>query len=54
MKTRFLLFILLILFQFPLVAQRSSTVLTEGSAGLVGMSDKKLMLIDQFYSGLCE
>jgi CubicO group peptidase (beta-lactamase class C family) len=48
MKTRFLLFILLILFQFSLFAQRSSTVLTEGSAGLVGMSDKKLMLIDQF------
>lgn len=46
MKTRLLLFVLLILFQFPLIAQRA--VLGEGPAGLVGMSDKKLMLIDQF------
>ncbi len=46
MKTRLLLFVLLILFQFPSVAQRA--VLGEGPAGLVGMSDKKLVLIDQF------
>jgi CubicO group peptidase (beta-lactamase class C family) len=45
MKTRLLLFILLILFQFSSVAQQNALV--EGPANLVGMSDKKLVLIDQ-------
>jgi len=45
MKTRLLLFILLILFQFSSIAQQNALV--EGPANLVGMSDKKLVLIDQ-------
>jgi len=46
MKTRLLLIVLLILLQRPSIAQR--TVLAEGPAGLVGMSEKRLILIDQF------
>lgn len=46
MKTRFLLFIFLICIHFWTVAQPS--ILTEGAPAIVGMSDKKLALIDQF------
>ncbi len=46
MKTRFLLFIFLICIHFLAVAQPA--VLTEGAPAIVGMSDKKLALIDQF------
>ena len=45
MKLRLLFFILLIFFQFSSIAQPRTLV--EGPANLVGMSDKKLMLIDQ-------
>ncbi len=45
MKLRLLFFILLIFFQFSSIAQPHALV--EGPANLVGMSDKKLMLIDQ-------
>lgn len=46
MKTRFLLLFFLICFHLLAVAQPA--VLTEGAPALVGMSDKKLALIDQF------
>lgn len=45
MKFRSLFLILLIFFQFSSIAQTHALV--EGPANLVGMSDKKLMLIDQ-------
>ena len=45
MKFRLLFLILLIFFQFSSIAQTHALV--EGPANLVGMSDKKLMLIDQ-------
>ncbi len=46
MLKRFLILILLVAFQFPLWAQHPE-VLTEGPAELVGMSAKRLQLLDQ-------
>jgi len=48
MKTRIIAFILLVLFQLPLLAQHSTDVLKDGPAGMVGMSEKRLQLLDQF------
>ncbi len=48
MKTRIIAFILLVLFQLPLLAQHSTEVLKDGPAGMVGMSEKRLQLLDQF------
>jgi len=48
MRIKLIAFILLIITQFPAWAQRPSDVLTEGSSELVGMSEKRLHLLDQF------
>ncbi len=48
MRIRLIAFILLILFQLPAWAQHSADVLTEGSPELVGVSEKRLQLLDQF------
>ncbi|MBV5348153.1 beta-lactamase family protein [bacterium] len=48
MRIRLIAFILLILFQLPTWAQRPSGVLVEGPSGMVGMSEKRLQLLDQF------
>lgn len=48
MRIRFIALILLVLTQFPVWAQRQSDVLTEGSSELVGVSEKRLQLLDQF------
>ncbi|MFY9152913.1 MAG: serine hydrolase domain-containing protein, partial [Prolixibacteraceae bacterium] len=47
MKTRIFAFILLVMFQLPLLAQQSSTALKESTASLAGMSEKRLQQVDQ-------
>ncbi len=48
MRIRLIAFILLIITQFPAWAQRPSDVLAEGSSGMVGVSEKRLQMLDQF------
>jgi len=48
MRIKLIALILLIIVQFPAWAQRPSDVLVEGSSGMVGMSEKRLQLLDQF------
>lgn len=48
MRIKLLVLALLLVFQLPLFAQRTSTVFVEGSAEKVGMSEKRLQLLDQF------
>ena len=48
MRIRLIAFILLVITQFPVWAQGPSNVLTEGSSELVGVSEKRLQLLDQF------
>jgi CubicO group peptidase (beta-lactamase class C family) len=48
MQTRLIALILLIAFYLPTRAQHSSDALTEGSPSLVGISEKRLQLLDQF------
>jgi len=51
MRIRLISFILFLILQFPAWAQRPSDVLSEGSSELVGMSEKRLQLLDQFIQG---
>ncbi len=48
MRIRLITLILLLIIQLPVWAQRSSNVLAEGSPELVGISEKRLQLLDQF------
>lgn len=48
MRIRLITFILLVVFQLPTWAQHASDVLTEGSPAMVGISEKRLQLLDQF------
>lgn len=48
MRIRLIALILLIITQFPALAQRPADVLTEGPSELVGVSEKRLQLLDQF------
>lgn len=48
MRIRLITLILLILFQLPALAQRSSDALAEGSPALAGVSEKRLQLLDKF------
>jgi CubicO group peptidase (beta-lactamase class C family) len=48
MRLRLMAFILLIITQFSTWAQHPSNVLTEGSSELVGISEKRIQLLDQF------
>ncbi len=46
-RIKLLAFVLLFLFQLPLLAQRSADALSEGASGVVGVSEKRLQLLDQ-------
>jgi len=48
MRIKLIVLILLIITQFSVLAQRTANVLTEGSSELVGVSEKRLQLLDQF------
>lgn len=48
MRIRFVVFVLLIVFQLQGWAQHPSNVLAEGAPELVGVSEKRLQLLDQF------
>ena len=48
MRLKFIVFFLLIAFQFTVSAQHSPNALLEGSAELAGVSEKRIQLLDQF------
>ncbi len=48
MRIKIIAFLLLVLFQLPILAQHSTDALSEGSPETVGISAKRLQLLDQF------